>query len=160
MKDTDQVIFQIDEKSKLVRTLHYTKEDYTALARCLNSYKDADSWPGGFEGNLQFTPEIVENQNKGYDFSSYFVVVSPKDDSKIVGTCFVAPSWNLQDAHYVELLGVDPQHQRQKLGKAMLLRATKYATEQNHRLIGLDTWAGNTNAMPLYKRQGYSQQLS
>ncbi len=150
----DQVIFRHDEKSELVRCMEYTKDDYARLARCLNSFKDSNSWPDGFGGSYEFTPENVENDWKTHDFTSYFVIVAPDDENKIVGTCFCEPTWNLPDAHYVELLGVDPSYQKQKLGKAMLLRATQFATENNHRLLALDTWAGNTNAMPLYKRIG------
>ncbi len=64
-------------------------------------------------------------------------------------------TWNIQNAYYVLILGVDPSYQGQGLGKALLLHTTRFAISKNSKLVRLDTWAGNLKAMPLYKRQGY-----
>lgn len=36
--------FPQDDKTKLVRNMEPKKEDYIAVARCFNSFKDSDSW--------------------------------------------------------------------------------------------------------------------
>ncbi|MHA1304326.1 MAG: GNAT family N-acetyltransferase, partial [Candidatus Heimdallarchaeaceae archaeon] len=97
----------------------------------------------------------AEETYSNLNLTAYFIVNAPDDHEKIVGVCFCDRSSDLPDAYYVELLGVDPAYQGQRLGKVLLLRATQYAMENNARFISLHTWGGNLKAMPLYKRQGY-----
>ncbi|MBD3190572.1 MAG: GNAT family N-acetyltransferase [Candidatus Heimdallarchaeota archaeon] len=149
------IIFLDDEKTALVRPMRPTKKDYAGIARCYNSFKDSDSWPGGFGGTFTFTGEFIEEQLKDQDHSSLFIVVAPDNPDKIVGVSFCSRTWNLPDCWYVQLLGVDPAYQGQKLGKSLLLRSTQFALEKGARFISLHTWGGNLKAMPLYKRQGY-----
>jgi ribosomal protein S18 acetylase RimI-like enzyme len=151
----ENIIFFEDDKTPLVRTLKPEQQDFSALARCYNSFKDSDSWPGGFGGSFVFTGEYLEEQMANQDLSSKFIIVAPDDKAKIVGVSMCSKNWNLPDAWYVQLLGVDPKYQGQKLGKALLLYSTKFAMEKNARLISLHTWGGNLKALPLYKKQGY-----
>ncbi len=143
------------EKSQFVRKLTRTKDDFERLARCYNSFKDPESWPGGFGGTRIFTGEFIEKEMKAQDLEGHFVAIAPDDPDKIVGVCFIGKSWNSPNSYYVQFLGVDPAYQGQKLGKAMLLHATDYVTKLKALLLSLHTWGGNLKAMPLYKRQGY-----
>ncbi len=147
--------FPQDEKTKLVRTMKPEKHDYAALARCFNSFKDSDSWPGGFGGSFIFTEEWAEDRYKDQIFEPLFVVDAEDDPSKMVGVCLCSRSWDIVDSYYVGILGVDPEYQGQKYGKALLLKGTQFALEKNCRFIGLHTWSGNLKAFPLYRRQGY-----
>ncbi len=144
------------DKGNLVRVLKNTREDFNALARCYNSFKDSNSWPSGFGGAFTFTGEVLEKEMKDIDLASHFIACAPEDKNKIIGVCFVGPMWNLPNGYYVLFLGVDPLYQKKGVGKELLLRATKYATlEKKAKIITLHTWGGNLKAMPLYKRQGY-----
>jgi ribosomal protein S18 acetylase RimI-like enzyme len=143
------------DQSKLVRTLNNTREDFERLAKCYNSYKDTNSWPEGFGGTRIFTGEYLEKDLKDYDMTSFFVINAPDDSEKIVGTCFVGETYNINNGYFVLILGVDPSYQGQGLGKALLLHTTEFAISKTANLVRLDTWAGNLKAMPLYKRQGY-----
>jgi GNAT superfamily N-acetyltransferase len=138
-----------------IRVLQDSRDDYAALARCFNSFKDSDSWPDGFGGSFIFTPEYFETRMKTRDLSSHLVAIAPDDPAKIVGGCFCSPSQNHPESWYVGFLGVDPAYQGKKLGKALLLRATELVTDRGVPFLTLHTWAGNLKAMPLYKRQGY-----
>ncbi|NPD88807.1 MAG: GNAT family N-acetyltransferase [Asgard group archaeon] len=149
------ILFPPNEKNKLVKNMQQTQKEYEKLARCFNSFKDSDSWPGGFGGSFVFTAEWAEDYYKSVDMSSFFVVYAPDDENKMVGVCICNKSWDTPDGWYVAIIGVDPAYQGQKLGKALLLKATQYAMERGARFIGLHTWGGNLKAMPLYKRQGY-----
>ena len=140
---------------EFVRKLTHTREDFDRLARCYNSFKDPESWPEGFGGTRVFTGDLLEKEMKDQDFASHFIVEAPGNKEKIVGVSFVGKTWNVPNGYYVQFLGVDPEYQRKKLGKALLLRSTDYAVSQKARLITLHTWGGNLKAMPLYKRQGY-----
>jgi ribosomal protein S18 acetylase RimI-like enzyme len=135
--------------------LENTREDFNALARCYNAFKDSNSWPSGFGGSFTFTGEVLEKQMKDRDLTSHFIACDPEDKNKIIGVCFVGPMWNLPNGYYVLFLGVDPVYQKKGVGKALLLRATRYALEKKASIITLHTWGGNLKAMPLYKRQGY-----
>ena len=149
------ILFPTDEKTKLIRNMQKTEQDYERIAQCFNSFKDSDSWPGGFGGSFIFTKEWAEDNYKAMDMNSFFVADAPDDKNKMVGVCICNKSWDLPDGWYVAILGVDPAYQRQKIGKALLLKGTQFAVERNARFIGLHTWGGNLKAMPLYKRQGY-----
>ncbi|MHA2215188.1 MAG: GNAT family N-acetyltransferase [Candidatus Hodarchaeales archaeon] len=143
------------DQSKLVRTLNNTREDFERLAKCYNSYKDPESWPEGFGGTRIFTGEYLEKDLKDQDLTNFFVVDAPDDNEKIVGTCYVGETYNIDNGYYVLILGVDPSYQGQGLGKALLLHTTEFAISKTANLVRLDTWPGNLKAMPLYKRQGY-----
>ncbi|MHA1217584.1 MAG: GNAT family N-acetyltransferase [Candidatus Heimdallarchaeaceae archaeon] len=147
--------FPQDDKTKLVRNMEPKKEDYIAVTRCFNSFKDSDSWPGGFGGSFVFTEEWAEDSFKNTDFSTLFVADALEDSSKMVGVCFCNKSSEIPNSWYVALIGVDPEYQGQKYGKALLLKGTEFAMKKNARFIGLHTWGGNLKALPLYKRQGY-----
>lgn len=151
----ENIIFFEDDKTPLIRPINPKQKDFDALARCYNSFKDSDSWPGGFGGSFVFTGEYLEERLTGQDLTSQFIIVAPDDSEKIVGVSICSRTWNLPDAWYVQLIGVDPKYQGQKFGKALLLQSTKFAMEKNARFISLHTWGGNLKAMPLYKRQGY-----
>ncbi|MHA1687328.1 MAG: GNAT family N-acetyltransferase, partial [Candidatus Heimdallarchaeaceae archaeon] len=138
-----------------IRTLQDKNEDYAGVAECFNSFKDSDSWPGGFGGSQIFTMESVKEYYENKDLENYFVALAPDDPKKIVGVCILNRSWIIPDAWYVALLGIMPSYQGKKLGKALLLAATKLCTEKKVRFLSLHTWEGNLKAMPLYKRQGY-----
>ncbi len=143
------------ENSEYIRPLTRTRDDFDRLARCYNSFKDPESWPGGFGGTRVFTGEFIEKGMKEQNLDGHFVVIAPDDPDRIVGVCFIGKSWNSPNSYYVQLLGVDPAYQGQKFGKALLLQATSYVSELNANMISLHTWGGNLKAMPLYKRQGY-----
>lgn len=154
-QDIREIIFLQDEKTDLIRTLREERKDYDALANCYKTFNDSDSWPGGFGGNFEFTGEYLEKRFRGLDHSSRFIINAPEDENKIVGVSFCSRSWNLSDAWYVGLIGVDPAYQGQKFGKALLLESTRHALKHRAPLISLHTWGGNLKAMPLYKKQGY-----
>lgn len=154
-QDIREIIFLQDEKTDLIRTLRKERKDYDALAKCYNTFNDSDSWPGGFGGNFEFTGDYLEKRFKGLDHSSRFIINAPEDENKIVGVSICSRSWNLTNAWYVQLIGVDPAYQGQKFGKALLLESTRHALKHNAPLISLHTWGGNLKAMPLYKKQGY-----
>jgi ribosomal protein S18 acetylase RimI-like enzyme len=157
-KETNEnkiIFFSKTDRTDCIRTLKTERNDYDALARCYNSFKDSDSWPGGFGGSTDFTGEILEKEYEGKDHSPFFVITDPKEHEKIVGVSLCSQTWNTSDGWYIMLLGVDPAYQGQKLGKALLLYSTKFATEKKAKLITLHTWGGNLKAMPFYKRQGY-----
>jgi len=150
----DSIVFP-QEYTTLVRTLTKTKDDFDALARCYNSFKDPESWPEGFGGALVFTGDFLAKDMEYLNIESHFIVHSPNDPKIIAGVSFVGKTWNIPNGYYVQLLGVVPAFQGKKLGKALLLHSTNYAFQQKAKLITLHTWAGNLKALPLYKRQGY-----
>ena len=44
MTSNSHIIFPADEKTALVRAIRDANEDYEALARCYNTFKDPESW--------------------------------------------------------------------------------------------------------------------
>ncbi len=153
--EKNEVLFPTNVRFDLINTITLSREDRAELARCLNSFRDSDSWPGGFDGTFENTAESVKDWLERVDLSTFFIIRAPDNPKRIAGLCVCNRSWSIENAWYVDLLGVDPAYQGKKLGKALLLKATKLALEKNARLISLHTWGGNLKALPLYKKQGY-----
>lgn len=137
-----------------IRALENSSKDYTALANLFNSFKDSDSWPDGFGGDLIYTEENVRRQYEAKILENH-IIIETADKSEIAGICFICKSWVHHDSWYIELLGVNPKFQGDGYGKALLLYATDLITKRNVQILTLETWGGNLKAMPLYKRQGY-----
>jgi ribosomal protein S18 acetylase RimI-like enzyme len=136
-----------------VRDFEMTLEDAARLAKCLNTFDDADSWPGGFTHGNPFTAERVLDEKKK---SQTFRVLVAYSGDDIVGTCDIAESIMDKEAAYVGVLGVNPGYQGQGFGKALLTEATNTTAELGCRRLDLHTWGGNLKAMPLYKRVGFN----
>ncbi|NHJ86742.1 MAG: GNAT family N-acetyltransferase [Asgard group archaeon] len=135
-----------------IREMQKTQSDAQQLANCFNSWDDPESWPGGFSHGDPFTAERILNELEKITPLSKFVAVA---DGKIVGHCDVLDHFTEEDIVYVGLLGVNPDYQGKKIGKNLLLQATKRAIELEKDEITLHTWGGNLKAVPLYKKIGY-----
>ena len=116
----------------------------------------ADMWNESKEfwsGDTTVHTEESEKSSvaKAGDIVSYIALAG----EKVVGFCGVKQSSLDPDALYVRLLGVHPDNHGQGIGKALLDLAIKLTIAHNKPRIDLYTWAGNTEAMPLYKRTGF-----
>ncbi|MFX0114639.1 MAG: GNAT family N-acetyltransferase [Candidatus Hodarchaeota archaeon] len=128
-----------------------TPENASKLADCYNKWDDDDSWPGGFNQGIKFTTERILER----PVTPMIAYVAVNDD-KFVGYIDVYQHGEDKNTLFVGLLGVTPQFQGRGYGRDLLKKSTRFAAGKpgiTH--LELDTWAGNTKSVPVYKRTGY-----
>ena len=109
-------------------------------------------WPGGFTGGIPYDEQRVSDF---LDKTSAVADLLALDEAgKPVGYCGLYPHWRDPEAAFITVLGVVPRVKGHKFGRRLLLRAFEIAGEKGFRRVDLGTWAGNTNAVPLYKKTG------
>lgn len=74
---------------------------------------------------------------------------------EVAGYCGLSEYREDEGALYIPLLNVHPKYQGLKLGKQLVLKALEKTVELKWPRLDLFTWAGNTKAVPLYKKCGF-----
>lgn len=141
------------EKKIIIRSLK-VPEDGLALAKLFNAFND--SWEMGFQGSGNNTPEMALEIALSSQRIDTFVAeeISESNEKRLVGYCSLHPHRRDPDALYVGILGVHPEVLGKKVGKKLMLKSVQKTADEYKRRIDLGTWAGNLNAMPLYKKVG------
>jgi len=76
-------------------------------------------------------------------------------DQKIIGCCTLLRGLWDQESAYVGYLNVEPSYQRQGFGRRLLRAAVDTAIQEGFDRVNLNTWPGNLQALPLYKKMGF-----
>ncbi len=109
-------------------------------------------WPGGFGGGASYDERRVRDW---LDETSAVADLIALDAEGIpVGYCGIYPHYRDADACYVTILGIVPRVKGGKFGKRLLLRAVELAIQEGYTRLDLNTWPGNLDAVPLYKKTG------
>ncbi|MFX1473889.1 MAG: GNAT family N-acetyltransferase [Promethearchaeota archaeon] len=128
----------------------FTPDDAASLAQSMN--ESEGGWPGGITGGVQHTAERQleewERQNK----ITWLIALS---GNKVVGVSTLHPHWEDPEAAYLGFLNVADAYRKQGYGKALLLESVRRVAKEGYRRLYLGTWAGNLNAVPVYKRTGF-----
>ncbi|WP_299736941.1 GNAT family N-acetyltransferase [uncultured Rossellomorea sp.] len=74
---------------------------------------------------------------------------------EVAGYCGLSEYREDEGALYIPLLNVHPNYQGLKIGKQLVLKAVEKTVELKWPRLDLFTWAGNTKAVPLYKKCGF-----
>lgn len=91
-----------------------------------------------------FLYEILQN-----DFSLNYVL---EDEGYIIGYIGV---WIMYEQSQITTIGVDPQYQRQGLGKAMMETVIDIAKQQDCEVMSLEVRISNEKAISLYQSLGF-----
>jgi len=108
-----------------------------------------DDWGGS--GSLSTASQIISE----HEMASHFNVYIAMDGDTVIGYCSFARYFDDANTLYVYLLGVRPDYKGKKIGKALVLRCVQRTIELGYPRLDLYTWAGNTDAVPLYKKCGF-----
>jgi ribosomal protein S18 acetylase RimI-like enzyme len=127
----------------------YREELAPRIAEMFNGWNEL--WPGGFTGGVPYTAERV---HKIYSKMRAITILIAMHKDKPVGFLSLLQHWRDPEAAYIGLLGVSPEVLKKKVGKRLLLRSIAIATEKGYLRVDLNTWSGNTRAVPLYKKIG------
>ncbi len=128
----------------------YRPEMAAEVATMFNAFNEL--WPGGFGGGVPYTEQRVRDWLD--QTTAVADLIALDTEGKPVGYCGVYPHYRDRNACYVTILGVVPHVKGYKFGKRLLLRAVELAIEHGYTRLDLHTWAGNMEAVPLYKKTG------
>ncbi|MEJ8547224.1 GNAT family N-acetyltransferase [Brevibacillus borstelensis] len=125
----------------------YRPELAAAVADMWNASRD--SWGGG---NSITTAEQILQEEASSDALAVYLAM---DGETVVGYCSLAEYQEDTGALYIPLLNVRPEYQGKKVGRMLLARALEQTIQLGWPRLDLYTWAGNTKAVPLYKKFGF-----
>ncbi len=126
-------------------------QDAERLAAMFNDFDSA--WPGGFTRGVPETAETIQRRARRMPRLAVLVV---EKDGEFVGYCDLQAQKGQTETSYIPLLGARLSHHGQGVGKMLLREQVRRVTEMGYRIVTLGTWAGNTKAVPLYKKTGFN----
>ncbi|KGP85114.1 MULTISPECIES: GNAT family N-acetyltransferase [unclassified Paenibacillus] len=130
-----------------IRIIEYDPSFAAAVADMWN--RSNESWGGGTN---QRTEDTVRRE---METSSNLHVFLAVHETEVVGFCSFAHYRYDENALYVPLLNVRPDYHGYKVGRNLILNAVRKTVEAGWPRLDLFTWAGNTKAVPMYKKCGF-----
>ncbi|MFE4709839.1 GNAT family N-acetyltransferase [Paenibacillus sp. NPDC056722] len=137
----------INTTAKQIQIIEYDPSYAGALAEMWNLSNE--SWGGGTN---QRTEDTVRREMETSSNLHAFLAV---DGKEVVGFCSFAHYRHDEGALYVPLLNVRPDYHGYKVGRNLILNAVRKTVEAGWPRLDLFTWAGNTKAVPMYKKCGF-----
>ena len=131
-----------------VRIVEYEDTLAAALADMWN--KSGDSWGG--DSSVSTKKQIIAEYSSGA-FFNVFVALDEKNEA--VGLCSFDRYYKDENTAYVHVLNVRPDYHGKKVGKELVLACVNRTIELGFPRLDIHTWAGNTKAVPLYKKCGF-----
>ena len=130
-----------------VEIVEYEERFAAGLAEMWN--RSRESWGGG-DGL-----DTEQSQLDTYRNGAYYNVYLALFGEEVVGLCSLARYYKDSDALYIHVLNVRPDFMSKKIGKALVLLSVERTIELGFPRLEIHTWAGNTKAVPVYKKCGY-----
>jgi predicted GNAT family N-acyltransferase len=84
---------------------------------------------------------------------SWLIAVDEQD--QVAGISTLHPHYEDQEAAYLGFLNVSDAFRKKGYGKALLIESVERTRKLGYKRLFLGTWAGNLNAVPVYKRTGF-----
>lgn len=132
---------------KGIKIVQYHEGWASKVAKMWNLSRD------GWGGDTRvMTEEQVKKKEANSDNIELYLAV---DGDEVVGYCGLSEYKEDTGSLYIPLLNVRSDYHGKKIGKMLLLRALNKTIELGWPRLDLYTWAGNTKAVPLYKKCGF-----
>lgn len=128
-----------------IQIVEYEDRFAAEVAKMWNKSKEA--WGGSVK-----TEEQIIDQHRSTDNLHTFLAVH---NDEVVGYCGLSVYKEDVGSLYIPLLNVRPDFHGKKVGKLLLLHVLQAVINKKWPRLDLYTWAGNTKAVPLYKRCGF-----
>ncbi|WHX41380.1 GNAT family N-acetyltransferase [Mesobacillus sp. AQ2] len=133
--------------NKVIQIEKYHEGLAAGVAKMWNLSRD------GWGGDTRvMTEEQVKKKEANSDNIELYLAL---DGEEVVGYCGLSEYKEDTGSLYIPLLNVRPDYQGHKIGKKLVLEALKKTVELGWPRLDLYTWAGNTKAVPLYKKCGF-----
>jgi len=111
--------------------------------------KSGDDWGG--DSGVRTPQQVIDEHSGAANYNVYLAL----DGEAVVGYCSFSQYFCDANTTYIPLLNVQSDYQGKGIGKALVLQCIERTIELGYPRIDLFTWAGNTAAVPLYKKCGY-----
>lgn len=134
-----------EKETVVIKT--YQRELAKTVADMWN--KSRDGWGGHAEVR---TEEQVLSQEENSTNMKTFIAM---DGEEAVGYCGLSQYREDEGALYIPLLNVRTDYHGKKIGKKLVLTALEETIKEGWPRLDLNTWPGNTKAVPLYKKCGF-----
>ena len=133
---------EIDGDKIVIRSFEDT--DAAAVAKLWN--ESEESWD-----NTSFATadSILEQARR--EKSLYWLLTL---NSEVIGVCTIIEH-EMENYADIGVINLHPKHHCKSLGRKLLLQAVKYVIDAGFERLDLFTWAGNTKAVPPYKKTGF-----
>ncbi len=130
--------------------IEYTEYD-PAYAKAVAAMwnRSSDGWNGRV-WNSSETKVLQEERD-----SVYLKLWLALSGAEVIGYAKLTKYSLEEGVAYVELISVDPAWHGQGVGKALMQKCVERSVELGYQRLDLFTWAGNTKAVPLYKKCGF-----
>ncbi|RXI97890.1 GNAT family N-acetyltransferase [Anaerobacillus alkaliphilus] len=135
------------ETFEQVKIVEYHEGLAKGIAKMWNESRE--NWGG--DSVVMTEEEVKEKEANSTNLHLFLAVV----EEEVVGYCGLSEYREDTGALYIPLLNVHPAYQGLKIGKQLVLKAVEKTIELNWPRLDLFTWAGNTKAVPLYKKCGF-----
>lgn len=129
----------------------FTPADAEGLAKCIN--ESEGGWPGGLTSGVQHTVEHVMEDYERQVKLTWLIAVD--EQNQVAGVSTLHPHSEDQEAAYLGFLNVSDAFRKKGYGKALLIESVERVRALGYKRLFLGTWAGNLNAVPVYKRTGF-----
>ncbi|KAA0550152.1 GNAT family N-acetyltransferase [Bacillus sp. BGMRC 2118] len=137
----------MEQTKKKISIVEYTENHAAGVAEMWNLSRDG--WGGDSHVT---TEEKVRTQEAN---SSNLNLYLAMDNESVVGYCGLSEYREDEGALYIPLLNARTDYHGRKIGKSLVLKAIERVIELGWPRLDLYTWAGNTKAVPLYKKCGF-----
>lgn len=137
----------VAQLNKVIQIEKYHEGLAAGVAKMWNLSRD------GWGGDTRvMTEEQVKKKEANSDNIELYLAL---DGEEVVGYCGLSEYKEDTGSLYIPLLNVRTDYQGHKIGKKLLLEALEKTVELGWPRLDLYTWAGNTKAVPLYKKCGF-----
>ncbi|MFA6108894.1 MAG: GNAT family N-acetyltransferase [Candidatus Latescibacterota bacterium] len=136
-----------------VRDLTRDWRDGDAARLTLMENQAREVWPGG--GGRETEEGEMERWIRHSDLLGAFTT---EDGDRIVSLCTLNCRPGQRENTYIPHLVCHPEYHGRGFGRAVLRAAVDRACDLGFGKVDLNTWSGNTKAVPLYKKMGFMWQ--
>ena len=111
--------------------------------------RSKEEWGG--DDSIRTASQIISDHAGAANYNVYVAMAG----EEAVGYCSLGRYYHDANTLYIPLLNVRPDYHGRGIGKALVLTALERTMELGYPRLDLHTWAGNTAAVPLYKKCGF-----
>lgn len=132
-----------------IRIVEYTPAYASSIADMWN--RSRESWGGNRD--IRTEQSVLQEHASSINLHTFLAVDG--DEDEVVGYCSFSEYSEDENTMYVPLLNVRPDYHGKRVGRSLIQKAVETTVARGCPRLDLFTWAGNTKAVPMYKKCGF-----